>query len=158
MTLDQFLDKWKAVPIRTRGIILVAALTLMLAGMAGAEHVKRLSGTEITLTARPVDPRDILRGAYVAIDYDIEATPREYVEEVSPFKNAPPGPHTPAWLVLREVDDAWRVVKILENRPKVAAGEVLLRGEWINRESIQRGDMLAFTYMLDIGADRYFTD
>ena len=37
MSLDQFLDRWKAIPIRVRGIGLLILLTVFLVGMAAQD-------------------------------------------------------------------------------------------------------------------------
>lgn len=41
-------------------------------------------GREIALRIRPVDPRDLLRGDYVALSYDISTLPAELVRDAPP--------------------------------------------------------------------------
>jgi uncharacterized membrane-anchored protein len=48
-------------------LVQIALLAVMV-----ADRVRILrDGTEVTLQTRPVDPRDILRGDYVVLGYDI---------------------------------------------------------------------------------------
>ncbi len=58
---------------RARPVLLVAAgfHLLFLVGMIAAESTPLLFGETITLRVRPVDPRDLFRGDYVILNYDI---------------------------------------------------------------------------------------
>jgi uncharacterized membrane-anchored protein len=52
-------------------LVQIALLTLMI-----IDRVQILrDGTEVTLQTRPVDPRDLLRGDYVVLRYDISQLP-----------------------------------------------------------------------------------
>ena len=70
--MNALLARWRATGLRARTLLLLGISTTFLLGMAGCEHLKRISGDEIILRTRPVDPREILRGNYVALDYEIE--------------------------------------------------------------------------------------
>ena len=65
-------------PRPSRGIWLTTAIWIVVAGALWARHDYQLKhGREISLKAVPVDPRDILRGDYVALRYEISAVVRE---------------------------------------------------------------------------------
>ena len=61
------------------GVWLVTAIWLVVAGGLWAFHDYQLrNGTEIALKTAPVDPRDLLRGDYVVLRYDVSRlTPAE---------------------------------------------------------------------------------
>lgn len=58
-------------PRRTRRIVLALVLVqvLLLVGMPLLRGARIASGTEVRLRVEPVDPTDIARGSYVALDY-----------------------------------------------------------------------------------------
>lgn len=65
--------------------IAVAALQTAVLGYVVGERAWGLrSGVEVTLKAAPVDPRDLLRGDYVILNYDISRVP------VSTLAGGPP--------------------------------------------------------------------
>ena len=159
MSLDSYLDKWKAVPVRTRGLALIAMITALLVGMAGNEHIKRVTGREIVLAAQPVDPRDLLRGAYVAIDYKIEDiyfSTLETPPDIAALRRV-----EQCYLVLHNDGEAgWRVTQVLAAKPAaVAASDVVVRGKFKRWGGPGRaGDDPPVHLNVDIGADRYFAD
>lgn len=61
---------------RRNWIILVVVLQLLaLAGVAGAKQWTLMTGTVILLETAPVDPRDLFRGDYVVLNYQISRVP-----------------------------------------------------------------------------------
>ena len=65
--------------VRRRVLIQVALLAVMV-----IDRVQILrDGAEVTLQTRPVDPRDLLRGDYVVLRYDISEVP------AGPLKDQP---------------------------------------------------------------------
>jgi uncharacterized membrane-anchored protein len=59
--------------MRTKYIIIVALQALLLVGMIGMREVWISSGEKIKLKTVPVDPRDIFRGDYARLRYDISS-------------------------------------------------------------------------------------
>src|SRR6267378_4505919 len=55
----------------------VALQLLILAFMAGQREWIRLTGRPVYFRSAPVDPRDVMRGDYVRLSYDISHVPRE---------------------------------------------------------------------------------
>jgi uncharacterized membrane-anchored protein len=87
--------------------IVALAQTAVLAGMVG-DRVRLLkSGREIVLPIVPVDPRDLFRGEYVRLGYDINSVPARVLEGPLPDENA-------AFYVTleRKADGAWAPVKL----------------------------------------------
>lgn len=83
--------------------------------VAGRAAILR-SGTEVLLKIEPVDPRDLLRGNYVALQYDISTIPFEIVT------NVPAGASKieagPVFVRLRkEADGYWRAASATFDAP-----------------------------------------
>ncbi len=56
-------------------LALVAVQALVLVGIAGAAELRLRSGREVVLQTTPVDPRDLFRGDYVTLHYEISTIP-----------------------------------------------------------------------------------
>lgn len=73
--------------------LLAAAIVVAIAqiGFLAAAIYKRASllqsGQEITLRTEPVDPRDLLRGDYVALSYDVSRVPLDQIQTSRPRDN-----------------------------------------------------------------------
>jgi uncharacterized membrane-anchored protein len=90
--------------------ILALAQTAVLAGMV-IDRVRLLStGREITLPIVPVDPRDLFKGDFVRLGYDVSAVPMRQLEGPQPSENA-------AFYVVLEKkpDGTWQTVKLTRN-------------------------------------------
>ncbi|MFK0165373.1 GDYXXLXY domain-containing protein [Rhizobium sp. NPDC090279] len=90
--------------------IIVAVLqTLVLGYMVGERAWGLRSGTEILLKTAPVDPRDLLRGDYVTLNYDISRVP------TSTLRDGPPKTSLNAQILsvrLKKQDDGyWGIVE-----------------------------------------------
>ena len=90
--------------------IVVAALqTAVLGYMVGERAWGLRSGVEILLKTAPVDPRDLLRGDYVTLNYDISRVP------ISTLVDGPPKASRSAAILsvrLKKQDDGyWAVVE-----------------------------------------------
>jgi uncharacterized membrane-anchored protein len=62
-------------------ILIVAVQVLLLVGWAVKEEMHLIEGQEILLETEPIDPRDILRGDYIILNYKISWIPREIVTD-----------------------------------------------------------------------------
>jgi uncharacterized membrane-anchored protein len=70
------------------------------------DRVRLLStGREIVLPIVPVDPRDLFRGEYVRLGYDVARVP------VSLLEGPPPDRNAPFYVTLAMKDGAWQVAK-----------------------------------------------
>ena len=76
------------------------------------------AGREITLPIRPVDPRDIFRGEYVRLGYDIDTLPLRLLTGERPADNA-------AFFVVLERGEGgdWRPVQISSRMPSPLPAE-----------------------------------
>ncbi|MBX3580998.1 MAG: GDYXXLXY domain-containing protein [Rhizobiaceae bacterium] len=120
--------------------------------VAGRAAVLR-DGREVLLKVEPVDPRDLLRGDYVVLNYEISAVP------VSIVSNAPVGEFTsqdgPIFVRLgKDEDGYWRARSATLGAPAgiPAEGEVDIRGEV--RPGWSSGP--DGTYNVSYGINRYY--
>ncbi len=74
------------------------------------------NGTLITLKTVPVDPRDIFRGDYVALDYEVG----QGLTDITDTK--------PVYVVLEKKDDTYERVSYSSNKPILQPGQVCLIG------------------------------
>jgi uncharacterized membrane-anchored protein len=98
----------------------LALLTLMV-----IDRVQILrEGTEVILQTRPVDPRDILRGDYVVLNYDISQLP------AGPLQNEPAGARNPIVFVklAPNRDGLYEAISVHADAVAVKSPEVLIRG------------------------------
>ncbi len=119
--------------------------------IAGRAAILR-SGQEVVLKVEPIDPRDLLRGDYVVLSYEIRNVP------VSIVSNAPADGaverDTPIFVRLgKDADGYWRARSASLNAPagQAAAGEVDIRGIITSGPF---GSELA--YSVGYGIDRYY--
>ena len=110
---------------------------VVLASMIALHAVPLMFGETIRLKVVPVDPRDVMRGDYVILSYQISHVPAESIEGV-PNVNTPRYWARDDWLEERPVyvtlePDAsgrfWRGVKTSVNKP--ASGK-FIRGKYVH--------------------------
>ena len=101
-------------------LIQLALLTLMV-----IDRVQILrEGAEVTLRTNPVDPRDLLRGDYVALSYEISQLPAGSLE------NQPAGARKPIVFVklAPNRDGIYEAISVHADAVEVKSPEVLIRG------------------------------
>lgn len=103
-------------------LLSLAIVGLAQTGVLAAMVIDRVqllkSGREITLPIVPVDPRDLFRGEYVRLGYDVSRVPVRLLEGPAPRPNQ-------AFYVLIEkgTDGRWAPVKISRAMPQDASPE-----------------------------------
>jgi uncharacterized membrane-anchored protein len=69
------------------------------------------SGREITLPTRPVDPRDIFRGEYVTLGYDISSLRKSTLPSEANFEDLRAG--APAYVTLTpDAANGWKAIRV----------------------------------------------
>jgi len=114
-------------------VVLAAVVALTQIALLGSMIWSRAAilrnGAEIVLEVRPVDPRDLLRGDYVTISYNISALPRELFGGAAQEDYS--GPY-PVFVRLKADDSGiWQPVSAGFDAPPAsppAPGEIDLRG------------------------------
>ena len=115
---------------RKNGLILAVALqTLVLFGMIANKQYTLLTGTEVVLEMKPVDPRSLFRGDYVRLSYDISIVNPNQLAGDDKFsrgdrihvrlKKKEPGPHTVAWIP----------VSLHHRRPAPSPSHIVITGK-----------------------------
>lgn len=100
--------------MRSRQKIIWAALFLALlqVGFLGWMIVSRAAvlrdGREVVLKVKPVDPRDLLRGDYVILSYDISRIPLAMIANLDEIGTATDGPGKITIRLGREADGYWQ--------------------------------------------------
>ncbi len=135
------------------GLIQVVLIALMV-----GDRVRILrTGTEVMLHTQPVDPRDLLRGDYVILSYDITRLPSGALKDTpvlgeSPFVFVKLAP---------KADGFYQALSVHREPVAVASGEVLIRGR-VSRGSQCTADrephvqVFCDTLMLDYGIESFF--
>jgi uncharacterized membrane-anchored protein len=118
-SLAEFLARIpKIVLFGSAALVQIALLAVMI-----VDRVQILrEGTEVTLQSRPVDPRDLLRGDYVVLGYDISQLP------AGPLLGQPAGNHTVFVKLAPNRDGLYEAVSVHTDAVAVASPEVLIRG------------------------------
>jgi len=120
---------------RTPKIVLFGAAALVQVALLVVMIVDRVQilrdGKEVTLQSRPVDPRDLLRGDYVILGYDISQLP------AGALLNQPASSRNPSVFVnLRpNRDGIYEAVSVHAEPVAVASPEVLIRGSIVHGAS-----------------------
>lgn len=140
-----------------RSILLALVVALLQVGFLGWIIASRAAvlrnGPEALLKVEPVDPRDLLRGDYVRLGYEISRIPASLVADLpsagSPLHEGP--------ILLRigkDADGYWRARSASLGEPATppAADELDIRGTVSSLHAVEAGSTLWVTY----GIERYY--
>jgi uncharacterized membrane-anchored protein len=117
-------DRFERIP----KIALFAAAALIQVALLAAMIIDRAQilreGTELTLQTGVVDPRDLLRGDYVVLGYDISRLP------AGPLQNQPASSRKPVVFVklAPNRDGIYQAISVHTEAVAVASPELLIRG------------------------------
>jgi uncharacterized membrane-anchored protein len=151
--MKKFMDILARIP---RFWLFVAAggLQVVLIALMVGDRARILrTGTEITLKTVAVDPRDLLRGDYVVLNYEISSVQTGDLSGTP----APKGDYFVYVKLAPAADGFHRAVSLHRERVPVAAGEVLIRGR-INRGQNcgEQSSQFCPTMRLDYGLESFF--
>ena len=129
--------------------ILVLALqgAWVLYTVAVQEHALR-EGASILLETERVDPRDLLRGDYLILNYKISSVPANLF---SPPVNRELRAGTKVFVVLEPRGEFYAVTRASTNEMEPAAGELLVKG----RSAWSRGNQTGAIHV-EYGLEKYF--
>lgn len=137
------------------GLIAVVALqVLWIAGTAATKEIAHATGRRILLETRPVDPRDLLRGDYLILNYDISSIARDQVRGAVP--DDPLGKHL--YVALIPSGDFYRVEYASFSPIPPSSTGVVVRGTVDARFRWMRGAANDDTRSLPVmyGLERYY--
>lgn len=116
------------------GIVASAVLMTGILGWMVVDRVRLLrSGREIVLPIRPVDPRDLFKGDYARLGFDISPIDATLMPAPEPL---PPNviyqrtaPKTVFVTLEQQTDESWKPVAVAERLPgAVPANRIVLKG------------------------------
>jgi hypothetical protein len=140
---------------RAPRIVLFGAAALIQVCLVASMVIDRVNilraGADVTLRTRPVDPRDFLRGDYVALDYDISNLPAGVVK-------APICKGATVYVKLVPNRDGFHEAVSAQTAPvEVEAPEVLIRGHVTNGARCGSGNPAYYgNLQVRYGLERYF--
>ena len=132
-------------------VILIGSLSYMIAARAAILR----NGTEIILKTEPVDPRDLMRGDYVRLNYkDVSSIEQRLVVGAWPVDDTT----TPVWLILAPGSDGVFAAKAASfSRPdQVSGDEVVLKSLPVRVRVAQPSGGLNSIGRLSFGIERYY--
>jgi uncharacterized membrane-anchored protein len=107
-------------------ILILALQTAWILTTAFTQERALAGGTVITLETVPVDPRDLLRGDYVILNYKISTVPMQLFSP-SPGQQLPIGESV--YVLVEKHGDFYEVVRASEAPLDASPGEVMLKGQ-----------------------------
>ena len=134
-------------------VVALAQISFLTWVIAGRAELLR-DGREIALKVHPVDPRDLLRGDYVRLGYDISSIPVSLIENLSvDLATTRAGP---IYVRIKKAEDGyWHAVSASLYEPASAAeddGTVELRGQVAAGWSLGPDASLS----VDYGIERFY--
>jgi uncharacterized membrane-anchored protein len=119
----------KNTAMKTKLLILVLALqTAWILGMSIRQELVLRGGQLILLETQPVDPRDLLRGDFVRLNYKISDVPREKFFAPPLTGEIPSGTTVFVAVVPTGTNEFYQVARASTEKFSPASNEVLLRG------------------------------
>ena len=106
-------------------LLVLAAQTALLLGLIAQQELRLSSPTTVLLETMPVDPRDLLRGDYVILNYKI-STLTNSLWNVSPAGQVSPG--LPVFVSLEQRGQFHEAVQISATRPDAVPNRVIIQG------------------------------
>ncbi|MBR0833189.1 GDYXXLXY domain-containing protein [Bradyrhizobium manausense] len=122
--IESFTQIWQRIPKAVLfGVAILLQCALLVLMVADRMQILR-EGREVTLQTRPVDPRDLLRGDYVVLGYDITQLP------AGALAGQPMAGRNPVVFVKLAPDASglYQAVSVHAEPVTVTAPEVLIRG------------------------------
>jgi uncharacterized membrane-anchored protein len=138
--------------MKTRLFILVLALQCAwILGTAAMQERALRVGQLVLLETQPVDPRDLLRGDFVRLNYKISDVPLEKLFGPRPAGEVSPGTTVFVALVPAGTNEFYRLARASTERFTPDANEVVLRGR-----AAQSWRNSAGSVHLEYGLEQYF--
>jgi uncharacterized membrane-anchored protein len=107
-------------------LLAVAAQVLFLLGVAAAGYATTAWGRTITLRTTPVDPRDLLYGDYIRLNYTISQLPIRLWQETARAAQA----NEPVYVTLQPANGTYEATGVYAAEPSPEPRQVVLRG-WV---------------------------
>jgi uncharacterized membrane-anchored protein len=130
--------------------VIVALLQTLIIGYTIESHASILrSGTEVLLKTAPIDPRDLLRGDYVVLNYDISSVPASTVVGDLP-KEA--GEKVLSVRLQKQPDGFWSIAESSFGALELKPDTVVLKSRPFQYYPVEGGQAIR----VDYGIERYY--
>ncbi|PZM11189.1 GDYXXLXY domain-containing protein [Rhizobium tubonense] len=130
--------------------IIVALLQTVIIGYTIASHASILrSGTEVLLKTAPIDPRDLLRGDYVVLNYEISSVPASTIVG-GPPKEA--GERVLSVRLQKQPDGFWGIAESSFGALEAKPDTVVLKSQPFQYYPVDPEQ----TIRVDYGIERYY--
>jgi uncharacterized membrane-anchored protein len=140
-----------AKPFAAVALLVALAQTAILGTMIEGRASILRSGTEVLLKTAPVDPRDLLRGDYVILSYDISTIPAALIKGAKPEA----GSWTPVQVrIAPGADGFWTVTEASFEPLPQQPGSVVLRSQPVEAYDWQWAE--GGTLFVSYGIERYY--
>ena len=129
-------------------LMVLAAQTALLLGLIAQQEYRLAAPTTILLETAPVDPRDLLRGDYVILNYKVSILPS------SLWDTAPAGkfsPGLPVFVSLEQRGQFHEAVLLSATRPEPVPNRVLIQGHLQHSWSTNQ-------VRVEYGLERYYVE
>jgi uncharacterized membrane-anchored protein len=131
--------------------LIVTLQVLFLFSMIGFKIYTLNTGTAILLKTEPIDPWDMFRGEYVALNYEISTLNGSEVEEnLERDKHLADGDEV--YVVLEKGTAYWQAVSINNNKPKLKDNQVYIKAKLQYYDDVKR------EYALNYGIESYYVE
>lgn len=130
-------------------IIVAAVQTVILGYMIESRAAILRDGAEILLKTAPIDPRDLLRGDYVILNYDISTVPLSTLTGEIPKR---PGEETLSVRLRKQDDGFWAIAESSFGDLPPAPDSVVLHSLPFYNFATKRDDSVR----VDYGIERYY--
>lgn len=123
-------------------MLILALQTAWLLGTVAVQESALARGRVVLLETRPVDPRDLLRGDYLVLNYKISNVPTSLF--APPLSDRSPYGRT-VWIALSPREEFHEIVRAsLEKLEPATTNEVIIRGETYGWSNMERGVSVSY--------------
>ena len=106
-----------------RFIAVALIQTAVLASMIYDRATILGTGTPVMLKTEPIDPRDLFRGDYVILNYEISQLSTAELEGDNEFER-----HQPIYVAIEQRGQFWSATGIYSTWPSIVGDQVIIKG------------------------------
>lgn len=108
---------------KKRFLLVISVPAIVILGFIGVNLYTVVSGQEILLKVAPIDPRDIFRGDYVLLTYEISTIDFSQVPYDTPFSSG-----DTIYAVLSKKEKFWTIDSVHHTKPALTSDQVCMKG------------------------------
>ncbi len=127
--------------------LIVAIQVIFLFSMIGFKYYTLSAGVSVLLKAEPVDPWDVFRGEYVALQYDISTVKSENLDITQDGLV-----NKKVYVVLEKGDKYWNATGIYLDKPVLNSNQVFIKGKLLYYDDKKN------QYHVSYGIETYYVE